>query len=106
MSEWKDLKSKEWDDLREELLKNPDVRAAYDARAVERELARAVMKQRVGQNVTQKEMAGKMNVPQGNVSRLESGTLSPTIATLQKAAKALNVPLEIHFGNQVISIHK
>jgi len=47
-----------------------------------------------------------MRVPQGNVSRLESGSLSPTIATLQKAAQALEVPMEIRFGNQVISVNK
>lgn len=47
-----------------------------------------------------------MSVPQGNVSRMESGTRTPTLATLQRAAKALNVPLEIRFGGQVVSINK
>jgi len=96
----------EWQAFRTELLEDPEVRKAYDARTVERELAHAVMQQRLDQKVTQKEMAGKMRVPQGNVSRLESGCLSPTIATLQKAAQALNVPLEIHFGDQIISVNK
>ena len=96
----------EWKEFREELLQDPEVREAYDARAVERALACAVMQQRLDQKVTQKDMAGKMRVPQGNVSRLESGVLSPTIATLQKAAQALNVPLEIRFGEQIISVNK
>ena len=96
----------EWKEFREELLQDPEVREAYDARAVERALAYAVMQQRLDQKVTQKDMAGKMRVPQGNVSRLESGVLSPTIATLQKAAQALNVPLEIRFGEQIISVNK
>lgn len=96
----------EWKDFREELLQDPEVREAYDAHAVERELACAVMKQRLAKKVTQKEMASKMQVPQGNVSRLESGTRAPTISTLQKAAQALDVPLEIRFGNQVITINE
>ena len=96
----------EWKKLREELLHDPEVREAYETRTVERELARAVMQQRLSQQITQKEMAGKMCIPQGNVSRLESGTLSPTIATLHKAAQALNVSLEIRFGGHVISINK
>lgn len=96
----------EWKDFREELMQNPDVKQAYDAHAVERELARAVLIQRLQMKVTQKELAAKMSVPQGNISRLESGTRSPTIATLQRAARALNVPLEIRFGGQVISINK
>ena len=96
----------EWKDFRDELLQDLEVKQAYDAHAVERELSRAVLQQRIALKVTQKEMADMMSVPQGNVSRLESGSRSPTIATLQKAAKALNVPLEIRFGNQVISINK
>lgn len=96
----------EWKDFREELLQDPEVKQAYEARSVERALARAVLQQRLEQKVTQKELADKMSVPQGNVSRLESGSRTPTIATLQKAAQALNVPLEIRFGDQVVSINK
>ena len=96
----------DWKDFREKLLQNPAVKQAYDAHAVERELARAVLQQRLAQQVTQKEMAEKMCVPQGNVSRLESGSRTPTIATLQKAAHALNIPLEIRFGNQVVQLNK
>lgn len=96
----------EWKEFREELLQDPEVKRAYDEHAVERELARAVMQQRLAQQVTQKELADKMSVPQGNVSRLESGSRAPTIATLQRAARALNVPLEIRFGRQVVSINK
>lgn len=95
----------DWKEFREELLQDPEVKEAYEARVVERELARAVLQQRVAQKVTQKEMAEKMEVPQGNVSRLESGTRVPTIGTLQKAAQALNVPLEIRFGNQVVRVN-
>lgn len=96
----------EWKEFREELLQNPEVREAYDAHTVERELAHAVMKQRLDQNVTQEEMAGRMHVPQGNVSRLESGKRTPTITTLQKAAQALGVSLEIRFGNQVVTVNE
>lgn len=95
----------EWKEFREELLQDPEVKQAYEARAIERELARAVLQQRLAQKVTQKEMAEKMDVPQGNVSRLESGARVPTIATLQKAAQALGVPLEIRFGGQVVRVN-
>jgi len=96
---------REWEEVRKELLQDPEVREAYDARTVERALARAMIEQRLAKQVTQRELAGKMKMPQGNLSRLESGTMSPTLATLQKAAQALDVPLEIRFGNQVISIN-
>lgn len=95
----------EWKDFRGEMPQGPQAREACEAHAIERELARAVMKQRLAQHVTQEEMAGKMHVPQGNVSRLESGTRTPTIATLQKAAQALGVSMEIRFGSQVVTIN-
>lgn len=96
----------EWKEFREELLQDPEVKAAYDAHAADRAIARAVIAQRIAGNLTQQEMAARMEVPQGNVSRLESGTLMPTISTLQKAARALGVPLEIRFGAQVVPLNE
>ena len=96
----------EWKEFREKLMQDLDVKAAYDAHAPKRKIARALIAQRIAANVAQKEMADKMNVPQGNISRMERGKRTPTIATLQKAARALNVPLEIRFGNQVVYLSK
>ena len=95
----------EWKDFRGELLEDPATKAAYDAREADRSLARALIAQRIAANVTQQEMAQRMAVPQGNVSRMESGTITPTLGTLQKAAKALNVPLEIRFGGYVVPLN-
>ena len=94
----------EWKEFRDELLRDPDVKAAYDAHAADRELARAIIRQRLEKKVSQQEMALKMNVPQSNVSRLESGTRTPTLETLQRATDALGVPLEIRFGSQVVAL--
>ncbi len=94
----------DWKDFREELLSDPETKAAYDAHAADRAIARAVIAQRIADGVTQQEMAARMSVPQGNVSRLESGARTPTIATLQKAAAALGVPLELRFGGQVVRL--
>ncbi len=96
----------EWKSFREELLQDPQVKKAYEAHAAERELARALLQQRLELNVTQKELADKMKVPQSNVSRLESGLRMPTIATLQRAAKAMDLPLELRFGNKVVPLNK
>lgn len=55
----------------------------------------------VGQNVracrlragmTQEELAAGMEVEQGYVSRLEAGSLNPTIVTIEQVAQALGVP--------------
>ena len=46
----------EWKEFREELMQYPDVKAAYDAHAPERELAHALIAQHIAASVTQKEM--------------------------------------------------
>ena len=94
----------EWKEFREELMQDPAVKAAYDAHATDREIARAIIRQRMEQKVSQLEMAERMNVPQSNVSRLESGTRTPTLETLQRAAAALGVSLEIRFGSQTVAL--
>ena len=94
----------EWKEFREELMQDPDVKAAYDAHAADRELARAIIRQRMEQKITQQELAERMQVPQGNISRLESGSRTPTLETLRRAATALGVPLEIRFGSQTVAL--
>jgi DNA-binding XRE family transcriptional regulator len=45
--------------------------------------------------LTQTKVARRMNVPQSAVVRLESGTHSPTLATLSRYAAAIGVKLEV-----------
>lgn len=94
----------QWKEFRGELLQDPEVKKAYDAHAADREIARAIIRQRMEEQITQQEMAKKMNVPQGNVSRLESGDRTPTLDTLHRAAAALGVAFEIRFGSQVVRL--
>lgn len=52
-------------------MQDPDVKAAYDAHAPEREIARALMAQRIAASVIQKEASDKRSALQGNISRME-----------------------------------
>lgn len=94
----------EWKEFRDELMQDAGVQQAYNGHTVERALARAIIQQRIAHELTQNDMAELMGVPQGNVSRLESGSRTPTIATLQKAASALHIPLEIKIGDLVVAL--
>lgn len=46
-------------------------------------------------NLTQSEVARRMNVPQSAIVRLESGVHSPTLSTLSRYAAAVGVRLEV-----------
>lgn len=54
-----------------------------------RDLVQALIEARQRAGLTQKVVAARMGVLQGNVSRLESGQFSPTMRTLQSYAQAL-----------------
>ena len=57
---------------------------------------------RVQAALSQEELAGRMGVEQGYISRLEAGSRNPTIVTVAEAANALGVQvaalLEVPLG--------
>lgn len=78
-----------------ELLKNPDVKAEYDALEPEYELIRQLIKARNDRHMTQKELAEKIGTKQSCIARLESGNYNPSFLFLQKVAGALDKKLSI-----------
>lgn len=75
-------------DLKRELLRNRDVRVAYEELAPEYAIARAVIKGRSAAGLTQAELAERMGTTQPYVARLESGRVLPTMRTFLRVAKA------------------
>ena len=58
---------------------------------------RALIGARIERDLTQKQLAELSGIRQSNISRIENGTCSPTIATLQKLAAAMDKKLHIEF---------
>ena len=83
--------------FKEDLLKDPEVRAEYEALKPEYEVIRALVSARLEQNLTQEQLAQRTGIRQSNISRIESGTCSPTIATLQQLANGMGKKLHIEF---------
>ena len=87
-------------DLQEYLdrqLKDPAFSAEYEAMRPEYEAIRAVIAARLECHMTQKELAEKTGIRQSNISRIESGSSSPTIETLSRIASGLGKRLKIDF---------
>ena len=78
-------------------LSRPEVRAAYDASAEEFAFLDEVLRARAESGLTQPEVAARIGTTQSAIARLESAEPkhSPSIATLQKYAKALGCTLEL-----------
>ena len=78
-------------------LEDPTFRNEYEASRQEFELARALVAARIAANMTQKELAEKSGIRQSNISRIENGACSPTVATLQALADGMGKELTIAF---------
>ena len=81
----------------ERQMNDPEFKAEHDASETEYQLTRSLIAARIASNMTQKELADKSGVRQSNISRIESGSCSPTVATLQALAEGLGKKLVISF---------
>ena len=81
----------------DEQLQNPDFAAEWEQQRPEREYIKAIISARLELNLTQKELAKKTGIRQSNISRIENGNSSPTIATLQQLASGMGKTLHIEF---------
>jgi len=80
-----------------EQLENPEFAAEWERQRPEREYIKAIIAARMEKNLTQKELAEKTGIRQSNISRIENGNCSPTIATLQQIADGMGKKLHIEF---------
>jgi DNA-binding XRE family transcriptional regulator len=81
----------------ERQLKDPEFAAEWENQRAEREYIKAIIAARAEQNMTQKELAERTGIRQSNISRIETGACSPTVATLQQIAEGVGKTLHIEF---------
>lgn len=84
-------------DYLNEQLEDPTFAAEYEALRPEYEAIRALIAARIETGMTQKELSEKTGIRQSNLSRIENGTSSPTVATLSRIAAGMGKRLKIEF---------
>ena len=84
----------------QEMMKDPEFAAEYERTRPEYAVMRALIGARIESNMTQKELAKKTGIRQSNISRIENGTSSPTVDTLQRLAAGMGKKLCIEFRQQ------
>jgi DNA-binding XRE family transcriptional regulator len=85
-----------YESLREKLLANPEVKKEYEASSLEYEISYALILSRIKANMTQEEVAKKMNTTQSVIARLESGKHFPSLKTIYRYAIAIDKPINLH----------
>ncbi len=89
----KDMTS--YSDLRKKWMKDPDFKKAYDDLEPEFAIIRAMIKMRLKNKMSQKDLAKKLGTKQPAIARFESGAYNPTLSFLKKLSTALGGKLEI-----------
>ncbi len=84
-------------DLKSKWMKDPDFKAEYNALAAEFSIADALIQARVNADMTQEDVANKMQSSQSYVAKLEGGIVNPSMKALQRYAKATGSLLKISF---------
>ena len=85
------------DDMKKDLMKNPEFVKEYEAIQPEMDIIRAMIDARTAQHLTQKELAERTGINQADISKLENGTRNPTINLLKRLAEGMDMTLKIEF---------
>lgn len=88
---------KDWNEIKQKWLKDPAFKKLYEESQPEFEIAKAIIRARIENKMTQKELAKKMNTTQSVISRVEQANTSPSISFLKRLAVALNTTLQVQF---------
>ena len=86
---------KNYTQFKKQILKNPKIQRAYQEIEPEFQIVTLLIKRRLEQQLTQKELAKRSGTKQSAISRLESGVYNPSLAFLYKIAYALDAQLKI-----------
>lgn len=86
-----------FNDFLTEQLHDPVIRAEYEALEPEFSIVQAIIDARRTSGLTQKQLAEKTGIAQGDISKLESGSANPSLKTLQRLAAGMGMKIKIEF---------
>ena len=81
--------------FKKQLLKNKDIKRAYDEFGSEFALVEALIAKRIERGFTQEALARRIGTRQSAISRLERGEANPTLGFLKKVAIALDASVSV-----------
>lgn len=81
----------------DEQLKDPEFKKEYDALEPEFTIIKALLNAREASGLTQKDLAERTGIAQGDISKLETGNANPSLRTLQRLAAGMGMKLKLEF---------
>lgn len=86
-----------FNDFLTDQLKNPAVRAEYDALEPEFAIIQALIDARKASGLTQKQLSERTGIAQADISKLENGSANPSLRTLRRLADGMGMKIRIEF---------
>ena len=86
-----------YNDLKKQLLKDPELKAEYDALEPEYDIINAMIEARKGLNMTQKDLSEATGITQADISRIENGTRNPSLEMVKRLAAGMGMRLKLEF---------
>lgn len=85
------------EDVLAEKMQDPEFKEEYEALAPEFEIISAMIDARKTSGLTQKQLAERTGIAQGDISKLENGNANPSLKTLQRLAAGMGMQLKLEF---------
>ena len=85
--------------FREQRLKGPAFREAYEESQPAYTIARAMIETRIKADLTQKELSARSGIALSDIEEYENGNGDPSLHTLQRLAKAMGKRVHITFDD-------
>jgi len=82
-------------DYHNEQMRDPEFKKAFDSLEVEFQIIHDILRKRIEQDMSQKELAEKIGSDQATISRLEAGNFNPSIKFLKRVAEAVGGKLKV-----------
>ena len=86
----------------EEQLKDEEFKKEWEDLQPEYSIIDSLIKARLEQGITQKQLSEMTGIQQSNISRLESGNYNPTINFLKRIAKALGKNYMLNLSKMLV----
>ena len=89
--------AKSFDDFLAEQMNDAEFKKEYDALEPEFTIIQAMIDARKSSGLTQKQLAEKTGINQGDISRMENGNGNPSLRTLQRLAAGMGMQMHLTF---------
>ena len=84
-------------DFLNEQLKDPELKAEYDALEPEYAIMCAIIEARNAMGLTKQQLSERTGIAQGDISKLENGSGNPSLNTLRRLANGMGMRLKLTF---------